>query len=329
MSTSRDFAYFNNVVGKYDAMGIGDYLSMLCSMVGMFSRPDPVFWFVNQVSGSDTANTGNNPSSPFKTIQKAIDSAGTATDGQGDIVFLQSGNGTDYTGDTVGASLSNAYVYINKPDLSIIGLGPPNSIIIKPGAAATAGVIVLGASADRVRLANFTIDTTTALSGAIVTVSGAHYPTIENIIFQLTGDTGPTGVGIDFDAAAVNYPVIRNCDFYCGTLTIAGIRMKAGTTGGLIQGCRFISTINGSGTPCVDGINVKAGSFLTIDRCFINGGDKGTNYNMVDGIDIDAGVVHTQICDCLIGNCDNGVVDGGTDSCGETANEGWVDTSHS
>lgn len=330
MSLQSDFAYFSEMVGAQGSMRIGDYMGVLFGMTGLVTREDPTFWFVNPLSGSDTANVGYKFDSPFQTIQAAVDAAGNGTDGEGDVIFLQSGNGTDYDDDTVGASLSNAYVYINKSDLHIVGLGPPGSVIIKPDAAATAGIFNLGANADRVSFHNLTIDTTTAQSGGIVTTSGTHYPLIENCIFNLVGAAGPLGVGIDFDAAAVTLPTIKNCTFHLGTLIIAAIRMKCGTTGGLIQDCRIISTLNGSGTPCVDGINVKAGTGLVIDRCHIHGGDAGTAYNMVDGIDIDAGCISTIITGpCYIGNCDNGVVDGGTDSCGETAGEGWVDITHS
>jgi len=316
-----DLRYFNNMVAKQGTLGIGDYIMMALGGIGVYARENPVFWYVNPVTGLDT-NSGTSPAAPFKTIQFAVDSAGTATDGRGDVIFLQSGNGTDYDDDTVGASLADAYVHINKPDLSIIGLGPPNSVIIKPDAAATAGVIVLGASADRVRIANLTIDTTTAQSGAIVSVSGAHYPTIENVIFNLVGAAGPLGVGIDFDAAAVNYPVIRNCNFYCGTLIKAAIRMKCGTTGGLIEDCFFVNTET-AGTPTEDGINVKAGKFLRIKNCTIHGGATA-DHLFADGIDIDAGVVNTSIDGCYIGGCTAAVTDGGTATLGKIDLHGYT-----
>ena len=317
-----DLQYFNKQIGKQGRLGIGDYMAMSLYGMNIYAHPDPSFWFCNAATGLDT-NTGLDPSLPFKTIQKAIDSARS-----GDVIFLQAGAGSDYDDDTVGTGLADTYLYINRPDISIVGLGPPNSVIIKPAAAATAGIINLGALADRFYLANVTLDTTTAQSGAIVTSNGTHNPTIENCIFRLIGAAGPLGVGIDFDAAAVNYPVIRNCTFYCGTLLIAAMRLKVGATGGLIQNCIIVSALNGSGTPCTDPINLKAGTNTIFDQIIIHGGDAGTAYNFPDGIDIDGGCVNTIITRSFIGNCDAGVTDGGTDSCGETAAEGWTDITH-
>lgn len=326
MSTlTRDMAYFDNMVGKVGTMGIGGYLSLLLAQNGLFTAPDSQFWFVNQLSGLDT-NSGADPRDPFKTIQAAVDAAGSAADGHGDVIFLQSGRGTNYTGDTVGTGLADAYVYINKPDLTIVGLGPPQSVTIKPGAAATAGVFNLGALADRVTFANLTIDTTTAQSGAIVTTSGTHFLNVQNVFFNLVGAAGPLGVGIDMDAAASNLPVIKNCTFMMGTLLIAGIRMKCGATGGLIEDCRFIS-LETTGTLCPDVLNVKAGTGLHINRCYIHGGT-GVGHLAADGIDIDAGVVRTMITDCWIAGCTAAVTDGGTNTIGETAGEGYIAIEH-
>jgi len=104
--------------------------------------------------------------------------------------------------------------------------------------------------------------------------------------------------------------------------------IKASTTGGLIENCIIINMLNGAGTAPVDGINLMTGTGVVIKGCHINGGDT-TTYLLADGIDIDSGVLNTLITGpCYIGNCTAGVTDGGTDTCGATSGEGWVEISH-
>jgi len=313
MSIVDDLDHFSKVVNKVGNLGIGDYLKLALLNSSMIHSKDPYWWFVDPASGSD-AYDGDSWEQPFQTIQAAVDAAG---DGRGDTIFLLSGRGTDYDDDTVGASLANAYVYINKADLNIIGLGPPNSVVINPDAAATAGVFNLGAGADRCRIANITFKTTTAQSAAIKLTAGTDFLTVDNCIFDLVGAAGPLGIGIDGDAGKVSYPVIRNCTFWLGTLIKSGIVLEvqdATPYGGLIENCRFVSVLNGSGTGCVDVINIKDGTGMVIKDCVIHGGDSGTAYNADDGIDIDAGVLNTLVVNCKISGCDALITDGGTDT---------------
>jgi len=214
--------------------------------------------------------------------------------------------------------LADAYVRVNLPNITIMGVGPLGSVVINPGAAATAGVISVGASATRFRLCNVVINTATAQSAAIkFEATGPTFPVIENCIFDLVGAAGPLGVGIDMDAGKISYPVIRNCTFYLGTLILAGIIVEvqdATPYGGLIENCDFLSVLNGGGTGIVDVINVKDGTGLIIRDCNIHGGDTGTNYNAADGIDLDSGVLNTLIASCNISGCDALITDGGTDT---------------
>jgi len=196
-------------------------------------------------------------------------------------------------------------------------LGPPNSVVIKPDAAATAGVFSIASGANRVTIANITFNTATAQSAAIQTVSGAHYLTVENCIFDLVGAAGPTGFGISFDAAKSSYPVIRNCTFYLGTLIKAGIWIEAQDAtpfGGLVENCKMISVLNGSGTGAEGGIYVKDGTGVQINNCVIHGGDTGTAYNVGDGIEVAAGVLNAMITNCQVSGCDAAITDGGTDT---------------
>lgn len=284
-------------------------------------------WFVDAANGND-ADSGQDLGHPVKTIQQALYNisqyrvkANLTYDFPSYIHLLPTA-GVDYDDDTVGntakGGLANAYVYVNQPDIHIIGEGPLGSVIINPDAAATAGVINIGTSGARFHISNVVIKTTTAKSAAIkFGATGGLWPLIENCVFDLVGAAGPLGVGIDMDAGKVTYPIIRNCTFYMGTLLIAAIRAEvqdATPYGGLIEKCDFLSVLNGAGTPVVDVINVKDGTGLIIRECNIHGGDTGSNYNAADGIDIDSGVVNTLVTRCNISGCDALITDGGTDT---------------
>lgn len=287
-----------------------------------FSRGDA--WFVDAENGDDNAG-GRDIWTPVKTIQQAIyliTKKRTANSKYYDeFIYLLPTNAIDYDDDTVGntakGGLANTYVYINTPNIHIIGAGPLGSVVIKPDEAATAGVFNIGASGDRFHLSNVIINTATAQSAAIKLTAAANFPIIENVVFDLVGAAGPLGVGIDGDNGKVSYPIIRNCTFYMGTLLLAGIIIKvqdATPFGGLIEKCDFLSVINGADTPVVDVINVKDGTGLIIRECNIHGGDTGTAYNAADGIDIDAGVLNTLVTRNSISGCDALITDGGTDT---------------
>lgn len=138
-------------------------------------------YFVNAYSGSAT-NSGT-LTAPVQKIQAGID---LCISGRGDFVVLQPTDGTDYDDDVVGASLTNAYIYVNKSNLTIVGMNGPamGEVIIQPDAAASVGVINLGAAADRVRLVNLTIVGTTAANELIQATAGANYVTVEHCLLR-------------------------------------------------------------------------------------------------------------------------------------------------
>jgi len=143
----------------------------------VFTRGD--FWFVDAAYGSDSAS-GEDIDHPVNTIQHALTLAAAKRTRTGrtydDYIILLPTNGVDYDDDAVSAGLSNAYVYVNIPNIHIVGAGPIGSVVIKPDAAATAGVINVGASGDRFSLHNVVIDTETALSAAVYLTAAADYP---------------------------------------------------------------------------------------------------------------------------------------------------------
>ena len=287
-----------------------------------FSRGDA--WFVDSENGDDNAG-GRDIWTPVKTIQQAIylitQKRLSNSKYYDEFIYLLPTNNIDYDDDTVGntakGGLAHAYVYINTPNIHIIGAGPLGSVVINPDAAATAGVINIGASGDRFHLSNVVIRTTTAKSAAIKLTAASDFPIIENCLFDLVGASGPLGVGIDGDAGKISYPIIRNCTFHMGTLLIGAIVLEvqdASPYGGLIENCDFVNVLNGAGTGVVDVIKLKDGTGITVRGCNIHGGDTGTAYNANCGIDVDSGVLNTLITRCNISGCDAQITDGGTDT---------------
>jgi len=313
----------NRMSGAAHKHRLGD---LILAGVGGFGFTRGGYWFVDAANGNDN-NSGESLSNPVQTIQRALynitqkrTAAGLTYD-YDEYIFLLPTQGVDYDDDTVSntsiGGLANAYVYVNEPNIHIIGAGPLGSVIIKPDAAATAGVFNIGTSGERFHLSNVVINTASALSAAVkFGATGGVFPVIENCIFDLVGTTGPTGVGIDMDSGKCSSPIIRNNVFYMGTLIKAAIIAEvqdATPFGGLIEDNRFISVINGAGTGVADVINVKDGTGLIINNNVIHGGDTGTTYNATDGVDIDSGVVNAIISNCCISGCDNPIIDGGTD----------------
>ena len=282
-------------------LALDDYLRLYqLGVIGLLRNTSQIF-YVDPANGSD-----ENPGYPFEAPVKTIAHALSLVESErGDFVLLKPSTTVVTEGD----------ISVAKADLVISGLADPNSELctINSSSAATTGIFTLTAAADRVRIQNLYFNDGTAAKPCIVTANGATNVEIHNCKFVLTQDSA-----IDFDAGAVGDPVIKDCTFQLGDGAGVPIVMECGTSGGLIEGCTIINGINGSGTPPADGILVKAGTGLIIRNCDIHGGDAATAYNLVDGIDIDAGVINTLITRCTIGECDNAVTDGGTDTTGVT-----------
>jgi hypothetical protein len=228
-------------------------------------------FFVDAKNGQ--ANTfGQSMAAPFQKIQSAVNAA---TTGAGDFIVLMPTNGTNYDDDVVSASLSNAYVYINKANLTIVGMNGPehNEVVIYPGAAATAGIFNLGAAADRVHLVNLMFMGSTAGSYAVKLTAGSDWGTIENCLFRSASH------GI-YAAGTVTGWVIKNNQFL--NCTYAGIegyfslgRIEGNTIGGSYYNTVVIDSLGG--IVLLDNTITANSDGTVVLRNVINGGKRGSN----------------------------------------------------
>lgn len=280
-------------------------------------------WFVDAENGNDSGQ-GNIINSPLKTIQEVvfrIVKRRNATNRYFDeYVYLMPTNGIDYDDDVVGntpkGGLADTYVYLNTPGIHFIGAGQLGSVIINPDEAADEGVFNLGASAKRCSFENLVINTATSQASAIKLAAGADFPLFKNCIFNIVGASGPTGVGITC-AGAVAYPTITGCKFYIGTNVISAMTIIGKTTypfGGLIENTLIACTHNGAGTNPLAGIGLGAGVGIEIRDILIHGGDVGTAYNIINGIDVASECVHTTIARIRCLGCDSAIDDDGVDT---------------
>ena len=117
-------------------------------------------FFVNSVTGSDTANTGTGPGDPLATIQAGVNKC---TANNGDVVFVMPKHAETITG----ASALN----INVAGVRVIGLGLAGVQPVITLATPTTTTIAL--SATGVSLENVTLKATVAELASMVVVSAA------------------------------------------------------------------------------------------------------------------------------------------------------------
>lgn len=119
-------------------------------------------YYVNSVTGSNTANTGTSPDQPFATIDRAFSSV---TANQGDVIFVMPKHAETITG-TAGSGLT-----IDVADVRVIGLGTGNARPIITLATPTTTTITM--SAANCSLENVILKGTVAELASMVTVSAA------------------------------------------------------------------------------------------------------------------------------------------------------------
>ncbi len=226
-----------------------------------------VFW-VNSVTGANSAGAGRNPLKPFASLDFAMSKV---TSGAGDHIYLMPGHVETLT--AAGSSLGNGGVFVGATlsnNVKIIGLGVGRyrpTFNYTTAAGASMNVLAAGVL---IRNCVFTPTGVSAVTAAI-NVTGVDF-TMDNCEWQIsTGGNAPVlgiltaataarlvvtntrflgpfistqtctaaikhEVGIDF--------VIRNCEFF-GKLT-SGILNATAVLGGLIDNCHFdVSGVSG------------------------------------------------------------------------------------
>lgn len=183
------------------------------SIVGILTLPK-IFTgkkiFVSSDIGSDSFD--GSIDSPFQTLQQAVDECSGRTH---DWIFLLPSS-LPYDDDSVIAAsldtgktkrLINTCIYVNKPFVHIIGLQNPFewNVVLTPSAAASAGMLSFGASADYCSVSNLTFNL--SANGAITVASGTRNLSIIGCAF--IGGTH----GIDMDAGDCQRALIQNCYF--------------------------------------------------------------------------------------------------------------------
>ena len=119
-------------------------------------------YFVNSVTGSDTANTGTTPGQPFATIDRAMTSA---TANNGDVVFVMPKHAETITG-VAGSSLT-----LDIAGVRVIGLGTGN---VRPTITlATPTTTTITMSAANCSLENIILKGSVAELASMVTISAA------------------------------------------------------------------------------------------------------------------------------------------------------------
>lgn len=270
-----------------------------------FTRGD--FWFVDAANGNDS-NSGADIRDAFQTIQKAVNVCSGVAD---DYIFLLPTDGTDYDDDTVGASLANAYVYINKSNVHLIGINPAHgqSVIVNPGAAATAGVINLSAAADRVEIAGITFNTTTAANEAIAVTGGANGVWVHDCRFLGAGGAAEAGI-VGTNVASCADWVIENCLFY--NLDVGAV--VGYFSRGIIRNCKIIKTVTAAmtdGISLLDNTTTADSDGAVIENIVVLGGIEGTT-PLATGLKVAAACYGVGIINCQVSGC--------TDNLSYTAN---------
>lgn len=261
-------------------------------------------WFVDPANGDDNAG-GQSIWTAVQTIQQVLTLIAAERTASGktyrEHVYLLPGQGTDYDDDTVSASLSNAYVYINISDISIHACGMPGDVVINPDAAATAGIFALGTSADRLELDGIWFDCTTAANECIdVPSGGVNNCWIHNCRFDGQGGAAAAGIVTANAATCANWIIENNTFIDC---TVAAIKGYLGY--GIIRNNVFIKTLTTAmtdGISLLDNTTTADSDGAVIHDNIILGGIEGTT-PLATGIKVAAacygvGIWHNAVSGC-------------------------------
>ena len=226
-------------------------------------------------------------------------------------IYLLPGQGTDYDDDTVGASLANAYVYINISDISIHACGMPGDVVIKPGAAATAGIFALGTIADRLELDGIWFDCTTAANECIdVPSGGVNNCWIHNCRFDGQGGAAAAGIVTANAATCANWIIENNTFIDCTVAAIKGYLGYAKIRNNIL--IKTLTTAMTIGISLLDNTTTADSDGAVIHDNLVLGGIEGTT-PLATGISVAAACYG-------VGVWRNGVA-GCTDNLSHTAND--------
>jgi hypothetical protein len=311
MSLRKDINKMNQVTWKHK---LGDVVALERHVQ---FHPKATFWYVDAANGNDNGS-GEDVDHAVQSIQQALYNISLKRTATGkvyeDVIFLLPTNAVDYDDDTVGntakGGLANAYVYINQANIRIRGIGIPGGVLIKPDAAATAGIFAIGTSADRLEISGIRFDCTTAANECIdVPSGGANDVHIHDCIFDGQGGAAAAGI-VTGNAATCARWVIENNQFI--DCTVAAIKGYLGH--GLIRNNVFIKTMTGAMT---DGISLLDNTTTAdSDGCVIRdnlvlGGIEGTT-PLATGIKVAGACYGVGIVDNRAAGC--------TDNLSHTAN---------
>ncbi len=146
----NDIDRFNRL-SKWGNMGLGDYITMaILGQAGIMTGVGKQY-FANDDTSRGSDRYDGSFGRPFLTIKKAVD---MSVVGRGDVIFLQSGCGTNYTDYDIDLTAMTV--------LTIIGLNDPSgsAVLIKPTIDPATAIFKLGANSKRIQLINL------GLSGA-------------------------------------------------------------------------------------------------------------------------------------------------------------------
>lgn len=275
--------------------------------------------FVCAVNGNDQFN-GKSPLLPKLKIQAAIDVASTTKHTVIHLLTSFSAANTiyDFDDDAVAAAsvtsgnerLINSWVYIYKSNIHIVGEGLPGSIVIKPAAAASAGIVAIKTGMKNISFSNIRFNATTAAAAHIVS-SG----TVENLVIRDCEFIKGT-IQLDLDAGLLTRPVIEDCFFMDAityALTIAPIY---GHVSGCYHGVTKYAGAGGKQTAIFNVANTSGVLGFRIHNNVLHGGDNGASHDVAA---IGILIAGTNAKGCIISHnnifaCDDTIDDDGTDS---------------
>ena len=276
--------------------------------------------YVCAATGNDQFN-GKSPLTPKLKIQAAIDAASTTKHTIIHLLTSFSAANTIYDFDdegtipTVAVTSGNeravgAANYLYKSNLHFVGEGPPGSIVIKPAAAASAGIIAIKTGMANISFSNIAFDATTAAAASIKTSGTVVNLTIENCTFKLGT------VQLDLDAGIITNPVIINNEFWDADTDFIAIAPLKGLIGENYIGFSVYLAAGGKITSGITFANTSGTGGTRIVNNHIQGGDDaGTNDVIATGILLaGTNTKAASIIGNVISNCDDQINDGGTDT---------------